>query len=64
MSSNTGKRGRDGSGEEVHLAGGLGRVEPAGVPPDGLHVVPAIDLSHLAVVPGKFSSCCSVKNHL
>ena len=37
------------------LAGGLGRVEPAGVPPHGLHIVPAIDFSHLAVIPGGFS---------
>ena len=58
------KWGRAGSGEGADLAGGLGRIEPAGVPPNGFHIVPAIDFSHLAVVPGKFSSCCCVKNHL
>jgi len=39
----------------VVLAGGLGRVEPAGLPANCLHVVPAINLSHLAVVPVNFA---------
>ena len=39
------------AGEGAHLAGGLGGVEPASLPADRLHVVPAINLSHLAVVP-------------
>jgi len=35
----------------VVLAGRLGGVEPASLPPNGLNIVPTIDLSHLAVVP-------------
>ena len=53
---NRNDEGRDGAGDEAgegaaHLAGWLGGVEPAGLPPNGLHVIPAINLSHLAVVP-------------
>ena len=59
--------GKRAGGEGADLAGRLGGVEPAGLPPNGLHVVPAINLSHLAVVPktdDSFNTLVLCKNYL